>query len=59
MDNLENADDEDIKIHVKVTMNQLLNKFDDSKSVDKISEAQANVDDVMMVMEDNVKKVLD
>ena len=59
MGNYEQSQDEVIKAHSKKIVDDLTKKYDDLKAIDKIYQTQANVNDVQVIVEGNIKKMLD
>jgi hypothetical protein len=46
------------KKHFKGTLENLVSKYNHPEKIDKIAEAQANVDNIQVVMTDNIQKML-
>ncbi|KRX09181.1 Longin-like domain [Pseudocohnilembus persalinus] len=56
--NLETADETEIKYHCKSKVQELLQKYNDLASIDKVSEAEANLDQVRLQMNDNIHNMV-
>jgi len=55
----EDLDDADLKFNLcKNKMQELVEKFEDLTKLDKIYEANANIEDVKLQVEDNVKQMI-
>ncbi|KAM3142593.1 hypothetical protein pb186bvf_005252 [Paramecium bursaria] len=56
--NYQSQDEASLKLHIKRPMKELCTKYNDLASIDKIYQAQEQVNKTQVVMEDNVKKML-
>lgn len=54
LNSIDDAEDLEIKFHCKTKVQELIRKYNDLASVDKISEANANLDEVKLQMNKNI-----